>query len=193
MKNLARDKDCDSYIMDELERAGIEATHGGKSYGEVPASITGRLGPFTFTRAWYYWVVSGPMPLDVAKELYAHPEGKRTVRVAGHAGCPAPEEPWVKWYDDNGSCLWPRYKYEKELAQFKDTPHLAGKIEYMVDSGEFRVSDDMTKDGVPYVMSYHIDDQAGLLLFAMKVKDHALHVNPSLILLAQKIKAKQKD
>jgi hypothetical protein len=180
VKNLAGDKECDKYIKEELDRACIDVIPLDRKGYEVPASIGGRLGPFTFTRAWYYWMVEGPMPLNVAKELYAHPEGARTVRVHGHCGCPAPEA-WVYWLNDNGSILWPRHKYEAELKQFSDSPVMLDSIKNMVDSGEYVVSDDLQKDGSPYVTSYHIDDQAGLLLFAMKVRDHSLHVSPMLL------------
>jgi hypothetical protein len=186
MQNLAGNKDCDKYIKDELERAGIDVIPVDGSDNEVPATLGGRLGPFTFTRAWHYWVVSGPMPLDVAKELYAHPEGARTVRVAGHCGCPAPEDPWVQWHASDGAHLWPKEKYEKELAGIKDS-HLSKTIKGMIDSGEYRVSEHLEKDGEPYVMSYHIDDQAGLLLFATKVREHKLHENAQLLSLMQRI------
>lgn len=73
MRNLAGDKDCDKFIRAELTRCGIEIVEGERSTGEVPSSLTGRLGTFTFRRAWYYWIVNGPMPLDVAKRLYADP------------------------------------------------------------------------------------------------------------------------
>jgi hypothetical protein len=193
MKNLAGNKDCDKDIRDELERACIDVIPMSLTTNEVPANLGGRLGPFTFTRAWYYWVVWGPMPHAVAKELYVHPEGARTVRVAGHCGCPAPEDPWITWYSPDGSHLWRRDKYEAEVKQYSDSPKFTKMVKDLIDSGEYQVSDDLDKDGAPYVMSYHIDDQAGLLLFAMKVVDHSLHVNPALLSLAQKIKAYQKS
>jgi hypothetical protein len=121
MINLAGREDCDRYIRDELERAKIDVVEEGLTdpkYSEVPYSLTGRLGSFTFRRLWYYWAVKGPMPLWMAQELIKHPEGARTVRVAGMAGNDSPE----KWAQDG------------------------------------------------YVMSYHVDSQAGLLLIAQAIQ-----------------------
>ncbi len=95
MRNLAGDERANESITDELEAAGIERVAIDR-HGEVPATIGGRLGAFTFRRAWYYWMVEGPMPLEVARRLYADPIGVADVRVAGHCGCPPPDE----WAED---------------------------------------------------------------------------------------------
>lgn len=100
MKNLAGNSGCDPHIVAELQAAGIDLVHHTSPLKqEVPASVTGRLTKngkpvFEFTRAWYYWVVGGRVPLDVARELYANPIGATDVRVVGHCGCPPPED-WV--------------------------------------------------------------------------------------------------
>ena len=73
MRNLAGNEECDQYIERELTRAGIEVVRGERMDTEVPASITGKLGDFTFKRAWYYWMVGGNVPLTVAEELYDDP------------------------------------------------------------------------------------------------------------------------
>ena len=79
MKNLAGDVSCDHDILQELQTAGIQPVMNKELVrGEVPALITGFLkgqggNDFTFCRAWYYWVVSGSVPLDVAEEMYADP------------------------------------------------------------------------------------------------------------------------
>ena len=101
MRNLAGNKDCDSFIVAELREAGIEIVQGERSTNEVPASVTGRLNGLTFTRGWYYWRVAGKVPIDIARELYQNPIGKTDVRVAGHCGCPPPDE-WVNWYWADG-------------------------------------------------------------------------------------------
>ena len=51
--------------------------------------------PFVFTRGWYYWRVSGFIPLPIAEILYEDPVGRKDVRVAGHCGCPPPRD-WTK-------------------------------------------------------------------------------------------------
>ncbi len=127
MKNLAHAADCDRQIREELGRAGIPIIATDRSGREVPYTLTGKLGPFTFTRAWCYWIVDGAVPMRAAQEMYEHPEGRRAVRVGGMAGNDAPER-WI-------------------VGRQHDTP---------------------------VVMKYHIDTQAGLLLFVETVRRHGL-------------------
>jgi len=110
MKNVG---DCASEersaaILDELAPLGVRVL-GGR---EPPH---GELGPFKFERRWYCWTITGPVPLAAAREMYADPVGRRDVRVAGHRGCPPPEEwvedfgqgPVVTSYDvDSAAGLW---------------------------------------------------------------------------------------
>jgi len=124
--NLAGRPDCDRYIREELARARIKIVdNGAPAKEEVPAQLTGRLGPFTFRRAWYYWMVDGPVPIKMARVLWKDPEGAVSVRVAGYAGGIDPDV-WTK-----------------------------GRRPKRVDT-------------------YHIDDQAGLRLFADTIKAHGL-------------------
>ena len=98
MKNMAgvHWTECDIQLESELEKAGLEILKADTPRGgEVQTKITGRLGELRFQRAWYYWTVEGKVPLDIAEKLYAHPEGEKSVRVAGHCGCPPPKE-WAK-------------------------------------------------------------------------------------------------
>lgn len=93
MINLAGADYADQAIRDELGAVGVQLVdHGTRIGGEVPTRYTGTLGAFVFKRLWYYWSVRGPVPLPVACELYADPVGRNDVRVAGHCGCPPPEE-----------------------------------------------------------------------------------------------------
>ena len=48
--------------------------------------VTTVCGPFTASKAWAYWVVTGPVPLEVARELFADALGRKVVRVGGYAG-----------------------------------------------------------------------------------------------------------
>ena len=77
MKNLAGVKECDVDIRRELTEAGIKINHVKKGKTEVPYTLIGRLGQFDFRRAWYYWTVSGKVPIEVARELYANSVGKK--------------------------------------------------------------------------------------------------------------------
>jgi len=78
----------------ELARAGINVIGGPPppTRDVEVCRVEGALLGFTFRRAWYYWMVSGMMPLEVARRLWDDPEGKRSVRVGGHCGCPSPDE-----------------------------------------------------------------------------------------------------
>jgi hypothetical protein len=93
MRNLAGDDDADRFIRRELDEATVERVVHPECIpnSEVPTTITGKLGPFKFKRLWYYWSVRGHVPLSVAKELYADPEGRERVRVDGHCGCLPPD------------------------------------------------------------------------------------------------------
>lgn len=91
MRNLAGHHDADVYIRDELKLAGISIVEPGRILGEVPATICGSLPPFTFRRAWYYWVVTGGIvPLKIAKQLYDE-DTEKAVRVEGDCTAPAPK------------------------------------------------------------------------------------------------------
>lgn len=123
MINLAGVEKCDDRIREELEKAGIDIYNLGEpGRSEVPYTLYGGLGgkpldeegrgfmdrrgvavdsmksfvSFTFTRAWYYWQVSGYVPLDIAVEMYENPNGKKDIRVAGHCACPHPADWKVK-------------------------------------------------------------------------------------------------
>lgn len=97
MRNLAGVKTCDMEMREELRLAEIPevpATDDERKHTEVPFSIAGQLGAFRFVRAWYYWVVSGPMPIAAARKLNA--QWGSYVRVAGMAGGDDPD----RWQRD---------------------------------------------------------------------------------------------
>lgn len=171
MKNLAGVEDCDRYIREELRHARIEIVEGERSKHEVAASVTGKLGAFKFHRAWYYWVVKGPVPLDVARELYADPVGKTDVRVTGHCACPPPEEPWVHYYDAEGKLValdigGKERKQLRSLVASGALPEDAGARYRFVDTKEER--EEVSVRAV--VESYHIDTEVGLRLFADTIR-----------------------
>ena len=115
MRNLAGVEDCDIHIRKELEKAGImPLTLRELGRSEVPYTVFGCLGAkplsdeeqryfdrmgttpefartmgsFVFVRAWYYWCVSGFVPLVVAEEMYE--ERKEDVRSGGDCACRPP-------------------------------------------------------------------------------------------------------
>ena len=99
--------DTDDLLRAELKAAGIptlqEAEGKGPEFladmlrrgsGEVKTSVLGCLHGWEFKRAWSYWIAEGPgIEVEAAERLHA--EHGRTVRVAGHCGCPSPRE-WFK-------------------------------------------------------------------------------------------------
>ncbi len=91
-KNLAGAAYSDVLIEKELKDAGIEIVKGERTRSEVPFTLTGKLGTFNFVRAWTYWMVECMVSLEAAKEMYDDEVGAKFVRVAGHCGCPPPEE-----------------------------------------------------------------------------------------------------
>ena len=159
MQNLAGNKECDQVIERELKRAKINVVNGVRSSREVPASITGELKGFTFERAWYYWVVRGKLPLNVAQRLYQDPVGKEDIRVDGHCGCPAPEGGYIRWYDAEGNWLLP-------LTDKQQVEDLKAKGYLSEEYKDCLFVEDPSAVGNGFVQSYHIDSEVGLRIFA---------------------------
>jgi hypothetical protein len=168
MKNLAGDPNCDKEIRRELARARIEIVEGARSTHEVAASVTGKLGHITFTRAWYYWVAEGKVPFSVATELWNDPVGRTDVRVGGHCGCPSPAEYGTTYYDADGKVLYEDKTGEEE----RRTQHFVDKgIITPEDQAKYRfVQDKRAAANVAFVSLYHIDSEVGLRLFADAIR-----------------------
>lgn len=181
MRNLAGPEDrthATDYFTDELERCGIEVVrYDGPHTGEVQSQVYGKLGDWTFRRAWYYTVVKGPTPLSVAKELYENRVGRNDIRVAGHCACPPPEDPWVTWRDKISG---------KEIARPSEREKVVGYINKADTESGVRMWTSMLEkmdneyewgdpaDGVPTIDSYHIDSELGLYVFVQTLKAHNL-------------------
>jgi hypothetical protein len=165
MENLAGNKDCDRVIERELTiaRINIKKVEPDPVHHEVPYTLEGELGSFTFHRAWYYWVVNGPMPLKNALELYADPAGRHDVRVTGHCGCPPPEAPWITWRDDAGNEII-HMKEKAQIDAFVAKGHI--KPEQMKN----RRFDERPENFNGFIESYHIDSEVGLRLFADMIR-----------------------
>ena len=158
MRNLAGRKDCDRFIRKELNKASIPIVARDLSKREVPASIAGQLGPFSFERAWFYWAVRGPLPLHVARKLYQHPE-RDVIRASGCAGGIHPNQVAIRIHQNKE--IAPAEEQADWLA-FCDSKSYAKPDDYIF-------SDD-PKLGQRFVMSYHIDSQAGLRAFVRAVR-----------------------
>jgi len=170
-RNLAgvSEADCNFYIRNELERAGINVVECELDCGEVPYRLIGKLntsyGEFTFTRRWFYWSVDCKVPLELAQKIYAHPEGKASIMAGGHASGEPPEK-HVVHIGESG----------KELVSQEDIDGLV----YVFRNSEPSYNDAYWKEKCElgekseanaFVKTYHIDDQAGLVLFALMVMD----------------------
>lgn len=131
---------------------------------EVGAEVAGRLGAFTFERAWYYWIVRGPMPLEVARRLYAEPVGREAVRVAGHCACPPPDE-WAVWRDAAGGQLWPDPDGAHE-ARHRALVARHPRLHDPADRDRFVVDPAAEPGASAFVDSYHVDTPEGLRLLA---------------------------
>ncbi|PWU23463.1 hypothetical protein C5B42_02820 [Candidatus Cerribacteria bacterium 'Amazon FNV 2010 28 9'] len=161
MKNLAGDRNCDESIRRELERARIPAVSIEKRNTEVPYTVIGQLSDFTFTRAWYYWVVTGRVPVSVAEELYQDPVGKDDVRAGGHAGGHPIEGYVVAYLDVEGNKILPLTQRQ----QFQE-------LELSTEGYVFY--ENPKEMGSGFVTSYHIDSEVGLRLFAHTLRAHGL-------------------
>jgi hypothetical protein len=77
----------DEDVRTELRSANIDVENNAtRATGEVPTIFSGKLGIYTFSRAWTYWVVSGQVPVQLAREIYADPVGQKDIRTNGCAG-----------------------------------------------------------------------------------------------------------
>ena len=168
MQNLARDERASEIVKKELYRLGINRVETNP-ISEVPSIYTGELRGFTFERAWYYYIVKGKLPLESAKKLYQHPIGKEDIRVCGHCGCPPPEDPWVEYYDDNGTKVY-SIKNKEEFEQFSNSEveSLAKRFKELLDTSIF--AEDRSKYNA-FVESYHVDSEAGMLLLVQEIEN----------------------
>lgn len=176
MINLAGKEDCDDYIRKELGRSRINIVESEKVKYEVPYSLTGRLGPFIFMRAWSYWVVNGPMPLEIADELYKDPVGKTDVRSGGDCAC-RPPETWAEFYDYDGKQLVgddQEGTQEKVLLHFIKEGYITQEkfdcYRFVPEAGTKRRSEQAPVlrklSSLAIVNTYHIDSEVGLRIFA---------------------------
>lgn len=182
MINLAGQKDADRYIREELRNCGIEIVEGELNKGEVPYTLTGKLGQFTFTRAWYYWCVEGPHAAHSARILHNHPVAKKNIRALGDCGCPDISEKVITRVNpETGQMVMELDKFTKEMEQaehlFRDMPDTLARFKAKWIGAEKPAS-------FPgFVMSYHVDTELGLYLLAESIRHQGTY--PEFKILAQ--------
>lgn len=154
-------------ITKELNQAGIPiVAHEEMLNTEPITNLSGQLGSFTFTRAWYYWIVGGLVPLETAKKLYQNPIGRKDIRVAGHCGCPPPEE-WIK----------PSEEVQEQIQLqlgYRDDMDIKDKIDFWLNKNNQKKFNEECKKYPQYVHWYHIDSQEGLNLFVKTLKENEI-------------------
>ena len=178
MKNLAGNSDADKFIKEELYLAGIDPISVPKTTSEVPYTIIGKVGKWTFERAWYYWVATVEerevgLPLNIAMKLHntPHPTDDKMklgdiVRSGGHCGCPSPDEYGADpIYNEDLDEQLMKLGYEKTYSDLvgKEYIHITvGEVSKLCNEGKLKVE--------RYVECYHIDDQIGLNEFVKVLK-----------------------
>lgn len=166
----------------ELVEAGIAVEISPTTpIGEVSSRATGKLGPFKFERAWRYWICKGPMPLDLANQIYGATLGPRpgsqdkpvkagkVIRVAGHCMAPKPED-WAENYAADGrKFLRDTPEQRASCEQFKHIIERTGKMEDRFVWSKDPV-EEATRSGYRIIDQYHVDTQEGLNFLAEKIR-----------------------
>jgi hypothetical protein len=166
MKNLAGIVDADMFIQEELLLAGIPIIHVKKGKNEVPYSIQGKLGSWTFERAWHYWNAQAPdgkgLTLRVATLLHQRKypiEGKDQPQTYGE----------VIRVDDNCTCPHPKYwAFPEETVRIKELDRLGKKSVTYRELAE--LCNKGTVHGPRFVNLYAIDEQLALNEFARVIR-----------------------
>lgn len=154
MVNLPVDRKCDCHT---LEQYGIKIVSAGSGL------FSGKLGKFKLT--WCapgYWRAEGPVPLDIAEELYRSKVGRRDVRVAGKDECPPPKH-YLTFFDEEGR----RLIEETGKLTYSDDPIVPKILER---EGGVRYVADPAREGRAFVTLYYIVSQVGLQLFIDSIK-----------------------
>lgn len=149
----------DEAVRAELKAAGIPVlTLPCYINTEVKSTHIGLLNGFVFWRAWRYWVCSGDMPLDHAKEIY-HKYSILMVRAEGHAGNIEPEG-----YD-------PILQNEREQLVRTMLDRNASVADVVSAADHIKGAPDNPR----FVKQYHIDTSEGLCALVRYIKEHNIY------------------
>lgn len=178
MRNLAGHPEAHNWIRQELALAGVAIVKHPALLpnSEVRTNLTGVMGPFTFYRAWRYWVVRGPTPLKMAQEIYAE---DRSIRVRGDAESPPPED-WVTCVARDGREIIvvndeENVRVQKYVRGEHSESEYVNEIIQRIIEDKILVSTHLERTEAAehiFVDSYHIDTQEGLNLFVSKAKEY---------------------
>lgn len=186
MINLAGKADCDKYIIEELLKVGVMAVQLPESdHPEVKSEYEGQLLGWKFRRQWYYWSVSCEDILEYGLDMkYAsplHALAGQEVRLAGHCGCPSPDDGfWMEKFDEDGNRLLAQKELDecKKFAEGDDSVLIKMYDDvYKQLIKEYRAVEDPLKcakeKGQLIAKSYHIDSQEGLEIFCWALRKQA--------------------
>ncbi len=179
MKNLAGDKEADVQIREELYLANIPKISVDIGKSEVPYHYIGKIGKWTFKRAWYYWVVSveeteDGLPLEIAMKLFhaKHPtkiaDLGSVIRSGGHGGALPPNEYGADpVYNDELDNKLVAAGYKKEYNDFLKKEYVSinvGELSKAINEGKVNTE--------RYVTIYHVDDIVGLCELVKTIKEY---------------------
>lgn len=186
MINLAGREDASAIIHHELDRVGVPVYEAGDraDHPDVKTELGGKLGNLEFRRNWYYWVVSGPVPLELAEALYNHPVGKTDIRAGGDCAC-RPPKLWANYYDADGKQLTGDDEEGSEEALFK---HMVAKgFVKQADYEKYRfvrIPGEKTLENYAPALRklaaraevdcFHIDSEPGLYIFVQSLKKNGI-------------------
>lgn len=144
--------------------------------GLEPRNINGKptviLGDFVITFYNYYFVVSGPVPLHVAEELYAiEPTGRTDIRSGGDCGC-RPPSTWAVARNAKKIVVNP-----EETAKVDEGVKQGSSIyTSFADNPKYQLcrSNNEYVTFPKFVDTYHIDSELGLYIFLQILKKHKL-------------------
>lgn len=156
----------------ELARARIVRCDGLPG-SEVAVTFGGSVGHFRLHRAWRYWVVTGFVPMEMARDLYDDPAGATDVRVCGHCGCPDPAEMAV-WLTEDGRRVLPTSERDECRRIVNVNGVLGDSARHVLESSVFSDEPNHWPKAQDYVDGYHIDTELGLRLFADAAADFGM-------------------
>jgi hypothetical protein len=170
MESLREHKYWDEFIKRELKRCRVPLAEVCLPSEKVPYTLIGEFaGPFTFIRKDYYWIVTGPVPLEVAFELHADPVVKDDIRVSSPSGSEnAQPEDRAMWLVPKDSLEITSEDDEFDISEINALP---GWYQVYFDDPESR-------GARQYVTEYRIDSEIGLRVFVDTLWAHSLVAEP---------------
>lgn len=157
LPNLAGRANCDQTIHQELFQANIPAQTVARTNTEVPYTVIGQLGAFTFQRNYAFWTVDGPLPLEAARSVFRH-------RI-GHTDCRAGLNAWSEDPDKLCELL---AQSRDETARLHVARHGTDELEKALKAYDRLVKDTLESGNFAALAIHHysVDSMQGLIYLA---------------------------